>query len=52
MPRFLIKVEAECEIEADNEDEAMEKFWMEEINDTQMDAATYIEENLTINEIT
>lgn len=46
--KFLVRVNAEHEIMATDEEDAIQKFWETIINDTQMNAETFISDNLTV----
>ncbi len=51
MPKFLVKVEAEYEIEASDEEHAEELFFGDIVNDTQSDPASFISEHLSVQPI-
>lgn len=48
MPKFKCLVQYSCIIDADDEESAREKFFEDEVYDTQSDAETFIADNLTV----
>lgn len=48
--KYRIKIENGFEIEAESKEEALSKFWEDEINATQMDAETMLDESITVHE--
>jgi hypothetical protein len=50
MMKYIIKIENKFEVEAESKEEALNKFWEDEVNATQMDAETMLDESITVHE--
>lgn len=50
MKKYIVKTETEMIIEADNEDEAREKYWENIEGEPQQTMATYFEDNTEVEE--
>lgn len=51
MKTYKVILHKEFETEAENEDEAIRKFWNDEVEDIQSDAESFIDQNLDVEEI-
>jgi hypothetical protein len=48
MIKYIVKIQNEFEVEAESEEEALNKFWEDGVNATQMNAETMLDESITV----
>ena len=46
--KYLVKIQNEFEVDANSEEEALNTFWENEVNATQMNAETMLDESITV----